>query len=159
MPDLALISPNVAALVTLYLIAWMLRARGRLPLDLPNPRSLHERPTPRSGGIAMMAGIFTGFALMQTTLVIVLPAAILVAFSHLDDAGGLSIPLRLGVQLAAAAGFAYGALPTVGLPALSLVVLGILWMTNLYNFMDGSDGLAGGMTALGFSFLGVGAWV
>jgi UDP-N-acetylmuramyl pentapeptide phosphotransferase/UDP-N-acetylglucosamine-1-phosphate transferase len=35
----------------------------------------------------------------------------------------------------------------------------MLWMTNLYNFMDGSDGLAGGMTVLGFSFLGAGAWM
>jgi UDP-GlcNAc:undecaprenyl-phosphate GlcNAc-1-phosphate transferase len=159
MPDVAFVSPIASALVTLLFIVGMLKAGDRLPLDVPNRRSLHLRPVPRSGGIAMMAGIFVGFALMQTPLVVVLPAALLVAFSHFDDARGLPIPLRLGAQLTAAAGFAYGALPLLGLPALALAVLCILWATNLYNFMDGSDGFAGGMTVLGFSFLGAGAWM
>jgi UDP-GlcNAc:undecaprenyl-phosphate/decaprenyl-phosphate GlcNAc-1-phosphate transferase len=159
MLDVALVSPIVSALVTLPFIVWMLRAQDRLPLDVPNQRSLHVRAVPRSGGMAMMAGIFVGFALMQTPLVIVLPAAALVAFSHFDDASGLPILLRFGVQVAASAAFAYGALPTLELPALALILVGMLWMTNLYNFVDGSDGLAGGMTALGFSFLGAGAWM
>jgi UDP-N-acetylmuramyl pentapeptide phosphotransferase/UDP-N-acetylglucosamine-1-phosphate transferase len=41
--------------------------------------------------------------------------------------------------------------------ALALVLLTV-WMTNLYNFMDGSDGLAGGMALIGFSFYGAAAW-
>jgi UDP-N-acetylmuramyl pentapeptide phosphotransferase/UDP-N-acetylglucosamine-1-phosphate transferase len=158
-PEIAPVSPIFSALVTLLLIAWMLRAQHRLPLDVPNQRSLHVRPVPRSGGIAMMAGVFSGFAILQTPLAIVLPAAVLVALSHIDDVRGLPIPVRLGAQCAAAAGFAFGALPAVALPLAALIVLGILWMTNLYNFMDGSDGLAGGMTVTGFAFLGVGAWM
>src|SRR5712664_1345566 len=94
----------------------MLRARDRWPLDVPNERSLHARPVPRSGGIAMMAGIFSGFAILQTPLVAVLPAAALVALSHFDDLRGLPIPVRFGAQLAAAAGFAFGALHGVALP-------------------------------------------
>ncbi|HKW38422.1 MAG TPA: glycosyltransferase family 4 protein [Burkholderiales bacterium] len=137
----------------------MLMARERLPVDLPNRRSLHVRPMPRSGGIAMMAGIFTGFALMQTPLVVILPAALLVAFSHADDAAGLPVAPRLAIQAAAAAGFAYFALPMLPLPALALIIPGVLWLINLYNFMDGSDGLAGGMTVIGFSSLGAGAWL
>jgi UDP-GlcNAc:undecaprenyl-phosphate/decaprenyl-phosphate GlcNAc-1-phosphate transferase len=35
------------------------------------------------------------------------------------------------------------------------VLLFIVWMTNLYNFMDGSDGLAAGMALFGFSFYGI----
>src|SRR2546427_7506077 len=159
MPDIAFISPIASALVTLALIAWLLRAPHGLPLDVPNPRSLHVGPVPRSGGIAMMAGIFAGFAILQTPLVVVLPAAALVALSHFDDLRGLPIPVRFGAQLAAAAGFAFGALPAVALPHLVLVVIGILWVTNLYNFMDGADGLAGGMTVIGFAFLGAGAWM
>jgi UDP-N-acetylmuramyl pentapeptide phosphotransferase/UDP-N-acetylglucosamine-1-phosphate transferase len=159
MPEIAFVSPVVSALVTLVLIAWMLRARDRLPLDVPNQRSLHVRPVPRSGGIAIMAGIFVGFAVMQTPLVVVLSVAALVAFSHFDDLLGLPIPLRFSAQLAAAAGFAYGALPGLALPLLALIVVSIMWVTNLYNFMDGSDGLAGGMTVFGFSFLGTGAWM
>ncbi len=158
-PDIALVSPTVSALVTLAFIVLGLAVRDRLPMDVPNRRSLHARPVPRSGGIAMMAGIFTGFALMQTPLLVVLPAALLVAFSHVDDASGLPIAFRLVVQVAAAAGFAYLALPLIALPALVPILLGIVWMINLYNFMDGSDGLAGGMTVIGFSFLGAGAWL
>src|SRR6266705_6567376 len=159
MPAIVSISPIASALVTLALIAWLLRAPDRLPLDVPNERSLHARPVPRSGGIAMMAGIFAGFAILQTPLVVVLPAAALVALSHFDDLRGLPIPVRFGAQLAAAAGFALGALPAVASPFLVLIVIGILWLTNLYNFMDGSDGLAGGMTVAGFTFLGAGAWM
>jgi UDP-GlcNAc:undecaprenyl-phosphate/decaprenyl-phosphate GlcNAc-1-phosphate transferase len=158
-PEIAPFSPIVSAFATLLLIAWMRRAQDRWPQDVPNQRSLHARPVPRSGGIAMMAGIFSGFAILQTPLVVVLPAAVLVALSHLDDIHGLPIPVRLGTQFAAAAGFAFGALPAVALPSLVLIVIGILWMTNLYNFMDGSDGLAGGMTVTGFTFLGAGAWM
>ena len=158
-PEIAPFSPIVSAFATLLLIAWMRRAQDRWPQDVPNQRSLHARPVPRSGGIAMMAGIFSGFAILQTPLVVVLPAAVLVALSHLDDIHGLPIPVRLGTQFAAAAGFAFGAFPAVALPSLVLIVIGILWMTNLYNFMDGSDGLAGGMTVTGFTFLGAGAWM
>ncbi len=159
MPDAASISPTVSALVTLALIAWMLMARDRSPLDVPNERSLHVRPVPRSGGIAMMAGVLAGFAVLQTPLVVVLPAAALVALSHVDDLRGLPIPVRFAAQLAAAAGFAFGALPAAALPLLVPIGIGILWVTNLYNFMDGSDGLAGGMTVAGFAFLGAGAWM
>jgi len=158
-PEIAPVSPIASALATLLLIAWMLKLQDRWPLDVPNQRSLHARPVPRSGGIAMMAGVFSGFALLQTPLVVVLPAAVLVALSHFDDLFGLPISVRFGTQLAAAAGFAFWALPAVALPLLVLIVIGILWMTNLYNFMDGSDGLAGGMTVTGFAFLGAGAWM
>jgi len=158
-PEVASASPIASAVVALLLIAWMVRAQDRWPLDIPNERSLHVRPVPRSGGIAMMAGIFSGFAILQTPLVVVLPAAVLVAFSHFDDLRGLPISVRFGAQIAAAAGFAFWALPAVTLPFLVLTVIIILWMTNLYNFMDGSDGLAGGMTVVGFAFLGAGAWM
>ncbi|HSD61413.1 MAG TPA: glycosyl transferase, partial [Burkholderiales bacterium] len=47
----------------------------------------------------------------------------------------------------------------LGIPALALVILATVWMTNLYNFMDGSDGLAGGMALIGFAAFGAGAWL
>jgi UDP-N-acetylmuramyl pentapeptide phosphotransferase/UDP-N-acetylglucosamine-1-phosphate transferase len=40
-----------------------------------------------------------------------------------------------------------------------VLVLAVMWMTNLYNFMDGSDGLAGGMALFGFGTYAVGAWL
>ncbi len=64
---------------------------------------------------------------------------------------------RLAAHLGAGALFAGGALVEHGLAAGALAALCIAWMANLYNFMDGSDGLAGGMALIGFSFYGVAA--
>ena len=151
-------APLAAAAITIALIAWMLRGGVRLPLDIPNERSLHQRPVPRSGGLAIMAGVLAGLAILQTPLAIALPTAILVAVSHFDDLRGLPAFVRFAVHLAAAAGFTALAFTGLPLPLLCLIVVGIVWSANLYNFMDGSDGLAGGMTLLGFGFLGAGAW-
>jgi UDP-N-acetylmuramyl pentapeptide phosphotransferase/UDP-N-acetylglucosamine-1-phosphate transferase len=159
MPSIAFVAPLASAAVTALVIVWMLRPGERLPLDIPNQRSLHTRPTPRSGGIAMMAGIFTGLALLPGPIALVLSAGLLVAVSHLDDLYGLPVSVRLVVQLAACFAFAYSALAATSLPLLLLIVVSALWATNLYNFMDGSDGLAAGMTLLGFTFLGAGAWI
>lgn len=151
-------APLAAAAITIALIAWMLRGGARLPLDIPNERSLHQRPVPRSGGIAIMAGTLAGLAMLQTPLSVVVPAALLAAVSHFDDLRGLPVFARFAAHLAAAAGFTALAFAGLSLPFLCLIVVGIVWSANLYNFMDGSDGLAGGMTLLGFSFLGAGAW-
>ena len=159
MLDTAFLSPIVSTLVTLTLLPWLLAKRNRSAIDVPNERSLHLRPVPRSGGIAMMSGILSGFAILQTPLIIVLPAAALVVVSHFDDLYDLPIVARLGTHVVAATGFTYGALGSMAWPPLVLVAIAVLWTTNLYNFMDGSDGLAGGMTIAGFACLGVGAWV
>lgn len=159
MPDIVFVAPLASAVVATLVMVWMLRSGERLPLDIPNQRSLHTRPIPRSGGIAMMAGIFTGLAMLQSPIALVLCAGLLVAVSHLDDLYRLPVSVRLAVQLAASFAFAYSALAATSLPLLLLVIVSVLWATNLYNFMDGSDGLAAGMTLLGFTFLGAGAWM
>ncbi len=51
------ISLLVAALATLMLLWFLLRRADALPVDRPNERSLHQRPTPRIGGMAMFPGI------------------------------------------------------------------------------------------------------
>jgi UDP-N-acetylmuramyl pentapeptide phosphotransferase/UDP-N-acetylglucosamine-1-phosphate transferase len=91
--------------------------------------------------------------------------------SFLDDRVGLPIGLRFAVQAIAAVIVVWGVgltLPSIPIPAIKTVVLGglavpvsllfLLWMTNLYNFMDGMDGFAGGMTTLGFGFLAYFGW-
>jgi len=79
-------------------------------------------------------------------------------FSRTSTTPRPAVPLRLGAQLVAASAFAYARSP-VRAPLVALGIVAVLWMSNLYNFMDGSDGLAGGMTLIGFAFLGAGAWV
>lgn len=159
MPLLAYLAPILAGGVTLGLLAWMLARDLRLPLDHPNERSLHGRPVPRSGGMAIMAGIFCAFAMLTIPPTLVLPCVLLAAVSFLDDVRGLPVMLRFVSHCVAAVGFAAAGFSAAPLGLLVLVVLSTVWMTNLYNFMDGSDGLAGGMTLLGFGFLGVAAWM
>jgi UDP-GlcNAc:undecaprenyl-phosphate/decaprenyl-phosphate GlcNAc-1-phosphate transferase len=140
-------------------LAWLLRRGGRLPMDHPNARSLHETPTPRVGGLGILAGVtIASVWLLDTTLLPVMLAAFALAvLSILDDARGLPVLLRFLAHFVAAA----GCLLALGLTGWALVgaMLAVVWMTNLYNFMDGADGLAGGMAAIGFGTLALAAWL
>jgi len=149
-------------------------------LDHPNERSLHASPTPRTGGLAIFGSVGLGLLLsltpgwagVTTTALWVLGATLLVLIvSFWDDRSDLSPSLRLGAQALAAAGVVWGAgltantipVPLIGaLPlgwlAVLVTILFLIWMANLYNFMDGMDGFSGGMTVLGYGFLGYVAW-
>ncbi len=82
----------------------------------------------------------------------------LAVVSFADDRRGLPIGLRFGAHFAAAAGLLLVGLPGTGLEWwLPPLVFAVVWMTNLYNFMDGSDGLAGGMAVFGFGAFAVAA--
>ncbi len=146
-------------------------------LDEPTPRSLHQHPTPRSGGIAIVLALVAGgvtawLALRPSPMAawIGLGAVLVAAISFADDR--LSVPpgYKLGVQLLATwMLIGVGLRPeTLSLPGLELswpvtnstvfTLLLLLWMTNLYNFMDGIDGLAAGMTVLGFGTFAALGW-
>lgn len=148
-------SPLISAFVTLLLALILTLNKNGTLQDIPNERSLHTKPTPRTGGIALMAGILSGWMLLIQFWAwwIVLPALGLFVLSLVDDVRSLSPRTRLLGHFVAAAIVLWGA----AVPMLWLlpVLLFIVWMTNLYNFMDGSDGMAGGMALFGFSFYGV----
>jgi UDP-N-acetylmuramyl pentapeptide phosphotransferase/UDP-N-acetylglucosamine-1-phosphate transferase len=150
-------APAVAALVAGGLIALILKGRLGAPLDRPNERSLHSQPVPRSGGLPIMVGVLAAFLLLPAPIAIAVPAFALACVSLVDDWRGLPIAIRLSVHAAAAAAYAWLALGALPWWTQLAAALAVLWMTNLYNFMDGSDGLAGGMTVLGFGFLGFAA--
>jgi UDP-N-acetylmuramyl pentapeptide phosphotransferase/UDP-N-acetylglucosamine-1-phosphate transferase len=60
---LAVVSPLLAFGVALLVLPWLLGPGRRwMPVDHPNERSLHHTPTPRSGGIAILAGTLAGLA-------------------------------------------------------------------------------------------------
>ena len=158
-------------------------------LDLPNERSLHQTPTPRTGGLAIMGGVLVGLVALAvggawptsqgptgwfgwpTSVWIVGLTSSLAVVSFLDDRRGLPVVVRFGVHLAAAVMLTVGAQLTVSridMPHIGTFELGwlslivsiafLVWMTNLYNFMDGMDGFAAGMTLLGGGFLASLAW-
>jgi len=130
-------------------------------LDLPNARSSHTAPTPRGGGAATVltaTAAFAVLALLGTLSIDVLVAlaggGVAVAIvGFLDDRRGLSAKVRLAVHFAAALwALAWlGGLPDLQLGDLLihfgwtgyvLGALGIVWTLNLFNFMDGIDGIA-----------------
>jgi len=157
-------APIAAVFVTLSLIAAILPSKfGKKIQDIPNERSLHAAPIPRIGGVGLMAGILSGWMLMPGALVwwMVLPMLILFGVSLLDDMRGLPVRRRLLAHFVTAVLLVAGSglFARHGVWAVMLVLLFTMWMTNLYNFMDGSDGLAGGMALFGFACYGVAALI
>jgi UDP-N-acetylmuramyl pentapeptide phosphotransferase/UDP-N-acetylglucosamine-1-phosphate transferase len=131
---------------------------ARIALDLPNERSLHAAPIPRIGGIVLVAVALAAGAIADVELRPLLAiAAALALLSAWDDRHGLPVPVRLAAHLVAAAGASLLLLDGSALWTIALATLLLTWMMNLYNFMDGSDGLAGGMALAGFGALGAAA--
>lgn len=153
--------PGIVAFAVAFIAAWLLAGRlARFALDRPNERSLHERPVPRTGGLAVLAGAAAAlvFGVEPLWLPMALAAA-LAGISLLDDLQGMPAGLRLAAHLAAAGLTAWYVLSPMHPLELAVLVLAVVWLTNLYNFMDGSDGLAGGMSVFGFGAYCAAAWV
>jgi UDP-N-acetylmuramyl pentapeptide phosphotransferase/UDP-N-acetylglucosamine-1-phosphate transferase len=158
---LAFVLPLAAtALGVRLLLPWL---RARAVLDRPNARSSHTVPTPRGGGIVVVAVLIisvwaihlAGGASLRHIAIITMELGALALVSWIDDRRGAPVWLRLAVQLAAvSAGLANIGLATFaerhGLsPWLLAIPIGLAWMwfVNLYNFMDGIDGITGTETA------------
>jgi UDP-N-acetylmuramyl pentapeptide phosphotransferase/UDP-N-acetylglucosamine-1-phosphate transferase len=141
-----------SALLSWLTIALMLRFGYAGPVDRPNHRSLHQVAVPRSGGLGIVAGTLVGFFAAPPPLVLWVALGGLVGISLLDDFRSLQARIRLLVQLTAAVLVTSTLIPSGwGVAGQVASVLFIVWMTNLYNFMDGANGLAGGMATLGFA--------
>lgn len=155
---------------TLLAVAWLARPGNPLSAQaLPDERSLHVRPTPSGGGLAVVAALLLADLALRFGAADGAPepwllphpnlaAAVLLlaAISWADDRRPLAPALRLLVH-AGAAFLALGAGVTLGagLLAQAATLLLILWCINLFNFMDGMDGFAGGMAVIGFGALGL----
>lgn len=129
-------------------------------LDKPNNRSSHKVPTARGGGVIFFAGwSIVLFAmhyfhyLNDLTIWQFVPAMVIGLIGFIDDRNSLSALTRFIFQCLAAAAFLFmseqgGAfikdwLPFLPLPlCFSVLVFAMVWLTNLFNFMDGTDGFA-----------------
>ncbi|CAO3423030.1 MraY family glycosyltransferase [Azospirillum doebereinerae] len=156
------------ALALCGLLSWALTGRvlaylrGRAILDHPNDRSSHSIPTPRGGGWGVMLTLLPAWIVIGAAtgdighaLPVLVGIAALMAVSWMDDRRGLGPAPRFLIQIAAVAG-GLAALPGDGLVFQGLLpfwadrlvaAVGWLWFVNLFNFMDGIDGLAGTETA------------
>lgn len=130
-------------------------------MDLPNARSSHSTPTPRSGGVAIVLATLLGLAALRALGFVdaglcnamLGGGGAIAIIGYLDDRFSLSALLRLVVHLAAAAWllFCLGGLPPLALggepvdlgwTGNALALAAIVWVINLFNFMDGIDGIA-----------------
>lgn len=172
--------PFAAACATGFLIAlvgtgFLCRLlAGKGILDEPNQRSSHLQAKPRGGGLAILAAVaagigilaFTGASLPSGIMVVGIASFVLAMISWADDVRGLS-PLARFIPQIICVGFALYSVPVSDLPLISalpgwlqfvLLALAWLWFINLYNFMDGIDGITGVETiviTLGITVIGM----
>jgi Fuc2NAc and GlcNAc transferase len=146
-----------------FALTWILRkyAMARSLIDVPNARSSHTVPTPRGGGVAIVLSFLAATAIMYwlalmplNNTVALLGAGTLVAIlGFLDDHGHIAARWRLLGHFLAAFWALYwigGLAPLsilqmnieLGLFGYLIAAMFLVWMLNLYNFMDGIDGLA-----------------
>ncbi len=137
--------------------AYLRFARSRQILDAPNERSSHTRPTPHGGGLALFASLVLGLLLAawlyglwaQPYVVLSVCALVLALLGVLDDLRGLPVRWRLlgyaAICLFSAVCLLQGVEAAHAFTRWALVLLtafAMLWALNLYNFMDGIDGIA-----------------
>lgn len=154
----------VSFLVTGVVRRFALRADR---LDQPNERSSHVVPTPRGGGLGIVVATLGALTILVATnelpcriyLALAGGGAFVAIVGAWDDRRGLPASIRALVHFIAAGWVLFWLRGADALAAsIALTALewfGLVWMINLYNFMDGIDGIAGGQAM----FLGIGAWV
>lgn len=159
---MALILPLLSVFAAAFLLTglWLELSQQRNWFDHPNHRSSHILPTPKSGGAGFVvaytcfvAAMYAGQELVLEQLLLVATGLLLAVMGLIDDLRTLGILQRLGIQTLAAAlalvlfesvprlVLPWGELEPAWLRGL-LLVAGLVWLINLYNFMDGIDGLA-----------------
>ena len=157
----------ILGLAVVGFVAWVLAEALRMHaqriglLDVPNQRSSHAMPTPRGGGLAIVACTLAAVLILNVsgrlppklTLTLMLGGGLVALIGAMDDRRGLPVYLRLCAHFVAAgvaAGFV-GSIEslTIGQTTISLgyarwpvTLISVVWFLNLFNFMDGIDGIA-----------------
>lgn len=154
---------SLAAVLAWIVAAWVCHRAEMLRLvQMPNHRSSHMQPTPNGGGLGIVvSGSLTGIALVLLSgwMVgwwVLWLAAVLAGVGLRDDVAHLPARVRFSVQVVVCAGvlIALGDLPGLALSGglgfqvtswflFGLLLLAGVWWINLFNFMDGIDGIAG----------------
>lgn len=155
MMELQIILFIAALLISLVVSRVVITLLGRKLLDVPNDRSSHSVATPRGGGIAILTATlctltcaFLSGALEAQALYLLIPGIVMGLVGVADDFLSLNIRIRLLIQLTLAGVTTLAIFSNAALPLLLIIVLGIMatlgitWLTNLFNFMDGINGIA-----------------
>ena len=159
-----MIMKNIALIVSVVVFSFLLTglirryAKSRNIVDVPNERSSHAIPTPRGGGLSIAATFLVGIWFVEpvsrSILWSLVSSGIVVAGIGLwDDHSSIRARWRLLVHFLAAllavfflGGFVGSSLNSDSLNnalvVTGLVILSLVWLLNLFNFMDGIDGIA-----------------
>jgi FlaA1/EpsC-like NDP-sugar epimerase/UDP-N-acetylmuramyl pentapeptide phosphotransferase/UDP-N-acetylglucosamine-1-phosphate transferase len=119
------------------------------PLSYPSERSLHSDPVPRGGGLGVAAAVLFGLVWLGAPFALIAAILMVWAVSAWDDWLGASPTLRLTVHALAALAIVASWVPQISLTYAVFAALALIWALNLFNFMDGSDGLAASTAVLG----------
>lgn len=145
-----------------FMLTYLMRvyALKRNIIDNPNERSSHSIPTPRGGGVAVVVSYIVGVILLiyfghlsqHIGLTLIVSGFIIALLGFLDDHGHINSMLRLAIHFMVAIGVvvSLGGFSEVkifndfslGFSANIIAVLFLVWLLNLYNFMDGINGIA-----------------
>lgn len=148
------------ALLSAVLTGLMRRyALSRQLIDRPNERSSHSVPLPRGGGVAIVGAFLAGLLVSGDGISAAVTAALLgggigvAVIGFIDDHGHIAARWRLLAHVFCAAWIIWqvgvprfewmGSTVDLGAFGVVLAALYLVWMLNLYNFMDGIDGIAG----------------
>jgi len=126
-------------------------------IDVPNRRSSHSHPTPKGGGIGILAAFILASLILKLSLGFWIPAAFLSLLSFFGDKFDVSPKIRLPVQFIAAlilVLFSHFSFKHTAFLLILFFVVFIVSTANWFNFMDGINGIAGIAGIVGFSLLG-----
>ena len=170
--DLIIYLPVVLSFVTTFSLCYLFVRKNWsfIPADIPNERSLHNRPITRAGGLAIGIGIYLAFVILfiayeqwnEAFIYPIIAVLLVTMISLFDDYRNISFMVRILFHFIAAALIAFFFVPNVSISlgteiqmspfTLELLLMFIIvWFLNIFNFMDGSDGLAGTMALIGFA--------
>jgi Fuc2NAc and GlcNAc transferase len=139
-------------------------------LDAPNERSSHTTPTPRGGGVGVLAAFIVAGLTLRIPTTFLFAAILISAVSFYGDYFRISVKFRLFVQFIAAVMFlfpllprlsahyalsTFGFTPLIFFLILPLIFLFLIGTANFYNFMDGINGIAGLSGVIAFGLLGI----
>jgi UDP-GlcNAc:undecaprenyl-phosphate GlcNAc-1-phosphate transferase len=164
--------PIICAVVAAVVVLAVTPATSRLAkavgaVDVPSGRRIHSAPTPRLGGLAILAGFLVPVLYYlpadQAARALITGAVLIAALGAVDDIWGLSPAVKLVGQAACAAipvsaglTIDHVTLPFLGVGDLGpaqypLTVLWFVALVNMINFTDGMDGLAAGVSGIGLT--------
>ncbi|NOZ70102.1 MAG: undecaprenyl/decaprenyl-phosphate alpha-N-acetylglucosaminyl 1-phosphate transferase, partial [Deferribacteres bacterium] len=158
--------PFLLSLPAAYLSTFLFKRLALLCgiMDVPDHRKIHRAPMPLLGGLAVYLAVILGVsfdpAVLRHISGILAGATVILIIGLVDDARGLSAPVKLSGQLIAAAIMIYSGVrisffPDTWAGYAGEVLLTLVWVagiTNAVNYLDGIDGLAAGSTAISAVF-------